>query len=103
MAPSLADLNLGVALPGIILAVWAVLLLLIDLFVKRKETTAWLAIGGIVVAFIANLLVYNQNQQAFLGMFVADSFSGFMNIVILFTAAISILLSMDYIKRTGIE
>ena len=103
MTPSLADLNLGVALPGISLAVWAVILLLIDLFVKRKQVTAWLAIGGIVFAFIVNLLVFNQNQEAFMGMFIADSFSGFMNIVILFTAGISVLLSIDYIKRAGIE
>src|SRR5664279_2252023 len=103
MTPSFADLHLGVALPGILLAVWAVALLLIDLWIKRKEVTAWLALGGIVVAFIANLLVYNQNQQAFLGMFVADSFSGFMNIIILFAAAISIFLSIDYVKRAGIE
>ena len=103
MTPSLADLNLGVALPGISLAVWAVLLLLIDLSVKRKEVTAWCAIGGIIFAFVVNLLVFNQNQTAFLGMFIADPFSGFMNIVILFTAGISVLLSIDYIKRAGIE
>src|SRR4051794_23285569 len=103
MTPSFADLNLGVALPGISLALWAVILLLIDLFVKRKQVTAWLAIGGIVVAFIINLLVFNQRQEAFMGMFIADPFSGFMNIVILFTARISVLLSIDYIKRAGIE
>jgi len=103
MTPSLADLNLGVALPGITLAVWAVILLLIDLSIKRKEVTAWLAIAGIVVAFIINLLVFNRNEPAFMGMFIADPFSGFMNIVILFTAGISVLLSIDYVKRTGIE
>ena len=101
--PSLADLHLGVALPAISLAVWAVILLIIDLFVKRKEVTAWLAIGGIVVAFVINLLTYNNNQEAFLGMFIADPFTAFMNIVILLTAGISILLSIDYIKRVGIE
>ena len=103
MTPSLADLNLGVALPGISLAIWAVLLLLIDLFVKRKEVTAWLAIGGLVFAFVANLLVYNTNEDAFMGMFIADSFSGFLNIIILLTAIISVFLSIDYIKRVGIE
>ncbi|MEP7293882.1 MAG: hypothetical protein ABI835_18990, partial [Chloroflexota bacterium] len=64
MTPTLADLNLGVALPGISLAIWAVILLLIDLFVKRKEVTAWLTIGGLVFAFVANLLVYNTHDTA---------------------------------------
>jgi NADH-quinone oxidoreductase subunit N len=101
--PSLADLNLGVALPGIILAVWATVLLLVDLTIKRKEVTAWLALAGLVVTFIANLLVFNRNEEAFLGMFIGDSFTAFMNVVILFAAGVSILLSIDYVKRTGIE
>ncbi|HVU11442.1 MAG TPA: NADH-quinone oxidoreductase subunit N [Phototrophicaceae bacterium] len=103
MTPSFADLNLGVALPGILLALWAVVLLLIDLFVKQKERVGWLAIAGIVVVFVIDVLTYNNNQTAFLGMFIADPFSSFMNLVILFTAAISILLSMDYVKRAGME
>ncbi len=103
MTPTFADLNLGVALPGILLALWAVILLLIDLVVKRKELTAWLAIGGLVVAFVVNILTYNNNQEAFLGMFVADPFSSFMNVVILITAMLSVLMSMDYVKRAGIE
>ena len=70
---------------------------------KRKEVTAWLAIAGLVVAFVITLLTYNNNQEAFLGMFIADPFSAFANVVILLTAAISILLSIDYIKRAGIE
>ncbi len=103
MTPSFADLNIGVALPGIIVALWAVILLVIDLFVKRKEITAGLAIAGLAVALVATILTFNSNQTAFLGMFVNDAFSSFMSIVILFTSALSILLSIDYLKRTGIE
>ncbi len=103
MTPSFADLNLGVALPGITLALGAIILLLVDLFVKRKEVTAWLAIAGLVVALVITLLVYNEHQEAFMGMFVADPFSAFLNIVILLAAIISVLLSIDYVKRAGIE
>jgi NADH-quinone oxidoreductase subunit N len=104
--PSLADLNLGVTLPAISLALGATILLLIDiLFIPRdrKIITAYLAIVGVVVSFVLNLITFNQSGDAFLGMFVADQFTGFFNIIILFTAFISILLSIDYLKRTGIE
>jgi NADH-quinone oxidoreductase subunit N len=103
--PTLADLNLSAALPGISLATWAVILLILDLFVPKgqKQTTAWLAIGGIVFAFVANLFVFNANADAFLGMMRADAFTGLLNAVILGSAAISILLSVDYLKRTGME
>lgn len=103
--PSLESFNLWAALPGISVAVWACILLVIDLFIPktRKETTAWLAAGGLVFAFVANLLVYNAEVDSFLGMFRADQFTAFFNIVILITAFVSILLSIDYLKRAGIE
>lgn len=103
--PSFADLNLGLALPAVSLALGTCVLLILDLFIpkERKTLTAWLAVAGIVVSFVLNLLVYNDGGEAFLGMVVADSFTGFMNMVILLTAFITVLLSIDYLKRANIE
>jgi len=103
--PTLEELNLIGALPAIALAAWAVILLILDLFVPkdRKQTTAWLAIGGIAFAFVANLLVFNNNSDAFSGLYRADAFTGMLNIAILGSSALGILLSMDYLKRTGME
>jgi NADH-quinone oxidoreductase subunit N len=103
--PSLNDLNLHLTLPALSLTVWACLLLLIDLWVPntRKETTAWLAAGGVVFAFVANAFLFNVNDDAFMGMFRADQFTAFLNVVILGTVFISILMSIDYLKRTKIE
>ena len=103
--PTLADLNLGVTLPSVFLALYATVLLLVDIFIpaEHKVRTAWLAIAGLVVTFILNLAVYSTVDEAFYGMFVADPFSGFINIIVVITALISILISVDYIKRVGIE
>jgi NADH-quinone oxidoreductase subunit N len=103
--PSLNDLNLHLTLPALSLTVWACALLLIDLWVprERKETTAWLAAGGVVFAFIANAFLFNTNGEAFLGMYRADQFTAYMNAIILATTFIGILMSVDYLKRTGIE
>ncbi len=104
--PSLAELNLGMTLPALSLALGATILLLVDiLFVPkdRKEITAYLALAVVVVSFVRNMLTYNQSGTAFEGMFAADQFTSFLNIIILSTAFISILLSIDYIKRVGIE
>lgn len=104
-APNLADMNLGLALPALSLALGTCVLLIADLFIPRgrRELTAWLAIAGLVVAFVLNLLVFNDGGQAFAGMFVADAYTGFVNMIVLLAAFISILLSMDYLKRAGIE
>ncbi|MCB9450717.1 MAG: NADH-quinone oxidoreductase subunit N [Anaerolineaceae bacterium] len=103
--PTIADLNLGLALPAISLALGACLLLLLDLFVpkERKEITAWLALAGIAVSFVLNLAVFNETGTAFMGMFAVDQFTGFLNIVILITAFLGVLLSLDYLKRAKIE
>jgi NADH-quinone oxidoreductase subunit N len=103
--PSLSDFNLQYTLPALSLTVWACILLLVDLWVprERKETTAWLAAGGVVFAFIANAFLFNVDGEAMLGMFRADQFTAFSNVIILATAFIGILLSVDYLKRTGIE
>jgi NADH-quinone oxidoreductase subunit N len=104
-APTLADLNLAYTWPVISLALGATILLIIDLFVPkdRKNLTAWLAIAGLVVSFVLNLGAYNVVDDAFMGMFRVDPFSAFLNLVALLAAFISILLSIDYIKRTGLE
>jgi NADH-quinone oxidoreductase subunit N len=105
-APQIADLNLWLTAPASLMALGACLLLLVDvLFIPkdRKVLTAQLSLGLIVVTFIVNLFTFNQSGEAFLGMFRADAFTSVMNIIILGAAFISILLSVDYVKRAGIE
>jgi NADH-quinone oxidoreductase subunit N len=101
--PNLAAINPSVALPAISLALGATILLLVDVLIKNKSITVWLAIVGLAVSFVLNLLVYNSGGEAFGGMFVADHFSGFLNLIILLAAFLSILLSVDYLRRTGID
>ena len=104
--PSFADLNMWMAAPGVVLAIGACLLLLIDVvFIPRdrKVVTAFLALGIIVFSFVVNLFTFNETGSAFLGMFAGDSFTSIANVVILVTGFISILMSIDYLKRTGIE
>jgi len=104
--PSIADLNLGLTLPALTLALGACILLLVDaLFIPKdkKIRTAWLALIGIGASFTINLFTFNQSGTAFLGMFAADGFTSLMNAIILLTAFLSVLLSVDYVKRIGIE
>lgn len=102
--PSLEELNLLAALPAIAVAVWACVILLVDLALPkgRKGVIPWLVIGGLAFALVATLLTYNDGGSAFLGAYRADAFTGFLNIVVLTTAILSVLVSIEYIRRTGI-
>src|SRR5690554_4916264 len=75
--PSLSDLNVGAALPVLLLAFGACLLLVIDLFIprERKSRTAWLAAIGIGISLVLSLLSlggaieFGDGPDAFTGMF----------------------------------
>lgn len=103
---TLADFNLNIALPAIWLASSVMLLLLADLFLpeERKNWTPILALIFISISFILTLLNFNPDEtSAFGGMFIADGFTGFLNIVTLGTAFFAVLLSTDYLKRANIH
>ncbi len=102
--PSQDQLNLIAALPFIAVAVWTVLLVIIDLMLpkERKGIIPWLVIGNLVFALFATLLTYDNGGTAFLGMYRADAYTGFLYVVILLTAILAVLMSIDYIQRTGI-
>lgn len=103
--PTFEELNMGVALPAMFLTFAACVLLLIDLAVPkgRKVITAWITVGILAVSMVLNLAVYTNSGEAFLGTYIGDQFTAFLNIVILFTTFISVLLSIDYVRRTGLE
>lgn len=103
--PVLADLNLAWTWPVVGLALGATLLLVVDLFVPReqKQRTAWLALAILAAVFILNLAAFQVVDSAFFGMFVVDPFSAFLNMIALLAAFISVMLSVDYLQRSGMQ
>ena len=78
------------ALPFLIISIWAIVLLMVDLFVSNKGTIAILSAVGVTLALVAVIARFGSDQVAFDGMIVADSFSDFLQIVILATALLGI-------------
>jgi len=89
-------------LPEMIVAILAMALLLLDLFIAKenKVWTAYLAIMTIVVAAIATIQLYPAGAiEAFYGFFVFDPFAAFCKLLIFAATAISIILSLEYMKN----
>jgi NADH-quinone oxidoreductase subunit N len=97
--------DLIVIMPVIVVAAWAVLLLLVDIWIpaSRKSLTALLAAAGLAVAFVVTLIQSQGQMTGFNGMAVKDSFSVFMNLLFLFSGLVGIALAYDYLKRMQIE
>lgn len=101
--------DFNVILPLLVLAGWASLLLIVDLWIPkgRKTITAVLSILGLVVTAIFLAIVGftfpGQTLSGFGGMVTFDGFSIFLSAVLLATGAVAILLAVNYLKRNGLE
>jgi NADH-quinone oxidoreductase subunit N len=93
-------------LPEIVLSVWAMLVLLVDVFQKgdRSEPSSslipWLSLVGIALTAVANGLLPGLAQgsgQA--GMIAVDAFRIFSNYLYLLAAALFILISFRYFDQ----
>lgn len=109
----MTQIDLYVALPLIILVVWACVLLLADLFIpkERKWLTAVLAAFGLaltlgfVISQVGSEAVgfCAENTTPISCMVVADGFSVFVNALLLLTGLLGVALAYGYVKRMGIE
>ncbi|MGH7276399.1 MAG: NADH-quinone oxidoreductase subunit N [Candidatus Rokuibacteriota bacterium] len=107
MTPELAipPVVLGPLLPTLIVLGAAGLVLLLDIGPRAlaRELVATVALAGVVGALLATLSRWGKPGRAFYDMVVVDNFALFVNVVICYAAALVILLSIDYLRRTGPE
>lgn len=92
-------------LPLIVLAAWASVLLLVDLFIpkQRKGLTAVLAALGLMLALYFTLTQIGRQGIGFKGMVSLDGFSTFANVLLLLSGLFGIALAHGYMQRMGIE
>jgi len=100
MPQSLAT-DLTLALPELIVAGAAILLLMLGVFTRRQNVGAvvWLAVLALVAAAVAILLGDRADGVAFEGLFVVDAFGDFMKLLVLLGAGLTLLLSLHFIQR----
>jgi NADH-quinone oxidoreductase subunit N len=94
---------LGPLLPTLIVLAAAALVLLLDLGPRwiGREVLAAVALGGMVAALLVTLSRWGTVGRAFRDMIVLDNFALFFNVVICYATALIVLLSMDYLRRSG--
>jgi NADH-quinone oxidoreductase subunit N len=92
-------------LPEIVLAVWASLILTIDLFLDRSKAShrlmLVLSLIGVFLAMVATLVLAGQNTTAFFGTIVVDNFAVFFKVIFLLAAGLVLLSAENLIERVG--
>jgi NADH-quinone oxidoreductase subunit N len=87
----------------VILAVTAMVVLIVGLFIPRGQGGALGAIGlaGIGASIVSIATLWGQNREAFSGAVVADSFFVFFGAVSLAIIALTVVLSAEFVTREG--
>jgi NADH-quinone oxidoreductase subunit N len=101
MSPfKLADLYL--LAPELSLAILALVVMIVDLFVKRRAIIAGVALVGLAVPTgftISQALTLSGTQTAFWNMLIVDQYAIFFKVIFLMISAIMILASYHYVGK----
>jgi len=94
-------INMAVIAPEVILSLFAMALLLINVFVKgeSKGYLGYLSLAGIVISLFSLLSGWNSATDSFSGTIVQDNFAIFFKAIFLISAAMSILITDKYLQR----
>ncbi|MBM3219128.1 MAG: NADH-quinone oxidoreductase subunit N [Candidatus Rokubacteria bacterium] len=97
--------NLAALAPTLVLLATAVLVLLLDLFPPRNDKThlAVVSLAGVIGALLTALTRWGRDQRGFRDMVVLDNYALFIDVVICYAVALVILLSIDYLRREGVQ
>ena len=92
--------------PQLVIVVTALLVLATDMTMPNETPRSRLAILGLLglaVAFWWSIALWGRNTPIFSGMVVVDNFALFFNFLLLITCALTLLLSMNYVKVHGMD
>lgn len=95
--------DLFAILPLLVLSLWASVLLLVDLWIKRKGWTALLSALGLALTAGLALAQAGEEMSAFGGMVVLDGFASFLNVLFPLSGLLGIGVAYGYLKRINIE
>ena len=97
--------DFGVVLPVLIVLAAAALVLLLDLLPPRESKThlGGVALVGVLGALLATVARWGGEARAFRDMVRLDDYALFFDLIICYAVSLVIMLSMDYLSRTGGE
>ncbi|HZA54820.1 MAG TPA: NADH-quinone oxidoreductase subunit N [Candidatus Udaeobacter sp.] len=99
------DINLIPLLPATQVLLTALVVMLLDLFIKEGEKglLAWVGLVGLALSGAETVLLWGAQEAAFGDTLLLDNFALFFTQVFLVVAALTILSSIQYLRQTNIH
>jgi NADH-quinone oxidoreductase subunit N len=100
---AIQNVNMAAIMPPLVLSCFGMALLMISVFSRRGATShvAWISVLALIVTGVVSVAYWNNPQFGFTGAVALDNFATFFNITFLIAAALTILMSDEYLKREG--
>ena len=92
--------DLTPVMPEMVMTVVAIVMLMADLVIKRKETVGFLTIIGASVAFYT---LAGSLGATFGGMYISDGYSTFFKLIFLVNLILTVLMSSKYLETLKIN
>ena len=102
----LPEIDLYLIAPEIVITIFGFLVLMVDVFSPKKERKGYLGVIsliGILIAFFYTLPLMGSASSGFGGMFTSDGYALFFKITFMIIAFLTVLISMGYAHREGID
>ena len=92
--------ELHLVAPELTLLVAAIVLILLDIYIKQKKILAGISILALVIACVFSLFLWNYpTTDTFYAMLAVDKFAVFFKIILLLACGLVVLASQDYVNR----
>ncbi|MBI5076651.1 MAG: NADH-quinone oxidoreductase subunit N [Nitrospirae bacterium] len=92
--------NLTPVMPEMVMTVMAIVMLMAELVIKRKETIGFLTIIG---ASAASFTLVGSLGTTFGGMYISDGYSTFFKLIFLVNLILTVLMSSKYLETVKIN
>jgi NADH-quinone oxidoreductase subunit N len=102
---NLASINIYSILPAIVLSVFGIVIMVAEPFVggNKKSGLGWFGFAGTVAAMFALLPMANNRGQWYTNLWISDDYAIFFSFTFLLIAAITILMSLDFLRRENMN
>ena len=106
---TILDINWAAFLPPFVLLITAIIAIFFSLFERESTMTALASLVGLTFAAVVNVALFTQVNHtgeiysSFGLQYISDPAALGFNFVILIGTALAILMSYDYLRRTGLE
>ena len=92
--------NLTPVMPEIVMTVLAIVMLMAELGIKRKETIGFFTL---IAAGITSFMLVGSMGATFGGMFVSDGYSSFFKLIFMVNLVLTVLISPRYLETMRIN